>query len=82
MTFSHELVIRGMRAEEALPTLDTFVDEAILLGVDQVKVIHGKGHGILRDLLRNHLWGHPHIAKIEDDHADRGGSGISIVTFK
>jgi DNA mismatch repair protein MutS2 len=82
MTFKHELVIRGMRAEEALPTLDTFVDEAILLGMDQVKVIHGKGHGILRDLLRNHLSRHPHIAKIEDDHADRGGSGISIVTFK
>lgn len=80
--FSHELSIRGMRAEEALPAVDAFVDEAILLGMDQVRVVHGKGHGILREMIRTHLKGHPHIARIEDDHVDRGGSGISIVTFK
>lgn len=80
--YSHDLVIQGMRAEEALPKIDTFIDESIMLGVNQVKVIHGKGHGILRDLLRNHLSDHPGIGHIEDEHADRGGSGISIVTFK
>jgi len=80
--FSHEVTIRGMRVEEALPKIDHFVDEAILVGADQVKVVHGKGHGVLRDVLRNHLRDHPHIAKIEDEHADRGGSGISIVTLK
>ncbi|MCP4460666.1 MAG: endonuclease MutS2 [Cytophagales bacterium] len=80
--FTHELVIRGMRAEEALPRIDSFVDESIMLGVNQVKVVHGKGHGILRDLLRNHLSDHPSIGKVEDEHADRGGSGISVVTFK
>lgn len=80
--FSHELSIRGMRVEEALPKIDAFVDEAIVLGISQVKVIHGKGYGILRDLLRNHLSDHPSIEKIEDEHIDRGGSGISILTFK
>ncbi len=80
--FSHELTIRGMRAEEALPRIDSFFDEAIMLGIRQVKVVHGKGHGILRDLLRNHLGDHPNVSTIEDDHADRGGSGISIVTLK
>lgn len=82
LDFSHELTIRGMRAEEALPALDTFVDQAILLGVNEVRVLHGKGHGILRDLVRTHFRGHPHVMKIEDGHADRGGSGISIVTLK
>ena len=82
LEFSHELTIRGMRAEEALPALDTFVDQAILLGVNEVRVVHGKGFGILRDLVRTHFRGHPHVMKIEDGHADRGGSGISIVTLK
>ena len=80
--FTHELDIRGERAEVALPTIDSFVDDAIVLGVREVRVIHGKGHGILRELLRNHLSDHPTIASIADEHADRGGSGISILTFK
>lgn len=80
--FSHELTIRGLRAEEALPKIDAFVDEAIMHGINEVKVVHGKGYGILRDLLRSHLSDHPGIGKIEDEHADRGGSGISIVTLK
>ena len=80
--FSHELDIRGERAEVALPTIDSFVDDAIVLGVREVRVIHGKGHGILRELLRNHLSDHPTIDTISDEHADRGGSGISILTFK
>ena len=80
--FSHELTIRGLRAEEALPKIDAFVDEAIMHGINEVKVVHGKGYGILRDLLRNHLIDHPGIGKVEDEYADRGGSGISIVTLK
>ncbi len=81
-TFSHELSIIGMRGEEALPKLDSFIDNAIVLGVNEVRIIHGKGHGILRDLVRSQLKTHPNIVDIKDDHADRGGSGISIVTFK
>ena len=80
--FSHELTIRGLRAEEALPKIDAFFDEAIMHGINEVKVVHGKGHGVLRELLRNHLSDHPGIGKIADEHADRGGSGISIVTLK
>jgi len=80
--FSHELSIKGMRVEEALPKIDHFVDEAILLGADEIKVAHGKGHGILRDALRTHLKGHPYITAILDEHADRGGSGVSVITLK
>lgn len=82
MDFSHELTLIGMRAEEALPKLDSFVDQAIMTGANEVRIVHGKGHGILRDLVRNHLSHHPHIVSISDDHVDRGGSGISILRFR
>lgn len=81
-SFSHELSIIGMRGEEALPKLDSFIDNAIMLGVNEVRIIHGKGHGILRDLVRGQLKDHPHVMDVQDDHADRGGSGISIVSFR
>lgn len=82
LDFSHELSILGMRAEQALPALDGFIDKAIMIGVNEARVLHGKGHGILRDLVRNHLSDHPHIESVSDEHVDRGGSGISIVKFR
>ena len=81
MDFTHELSIIGMRGEEALPKLDSFIDNAIMPGVNDVRIVHGKGHGILRDLVRKHLSDHPHITSIKDEHADRGGSGISLISF-
>ncbi|MEM6643025.1 MAG: endonuclease MutS2 [Bacteroidota bacterium] len=77
--FQHELTIRGMRAEEAMGKVETFLDEALLLGVDQVRIVHGKGSGVLRDLVRNISRSHPSVSSVEDEHADRGGAGISIV---
>ncbi len=82
MNFSHELSIIGMRGEEALPALDSFIDKAIMLGVNEVRIVHGKGHGILRDLVRKQLSDHPHISEIKDEHVERGGSGISVVSFE
>ena len=82
MEFSHDLDIRGRRAEETFGLIEEFVDHAIMLGIDQVRVIHGKGHGVLRELVRNHLKGNPHIGTLSDEHEDRGGSGITIVSLK
>ncbi len=81
-TFSHELSLRGMRADEALGKVESFIDEALLLGVDEVKIIHGKGHGVLREIVRNYTKDHPGIESVSDEHADRGGDGISIVKLK
>ena len=53
--FSHKLDIRGSRAEEVLPKLDKYLDEAILLGAKELHILHGKGNGVLRELVRNHL---------------------------
>ncbi len=80
--FNGELDIRGVRAEEALPLVDEYIDQALLLGTDQVRILHGKGHGILRDLIRNHLKGHSSVQKTTDEHIDFGGSGITVVTFR
>ena len=80
--FEHEISIRGMRADEAMSKVETFIDEALLVGVDEVRIVHGKGHGVLREIVRNITKGHPSIASVEDEHADRGGAGISIIKLQ
>ncbi|MEP1032775.1 endonuclease MutS2 [Ekhidna sp.] len=80
--FEHEISIRGMRADEAMNRIETFIDEALLVGVDEVRIVHGKGHGVLREIVRNVTKGHPSIASVEDEHADRGGAGISIIKLQ
>lgn len=80
--FNGEVDIRGMRAEEALSRVDEYIDQALLLGTDQVRIIHGKGHGILREVIRTHLKGHSSVAQAVDEHIEFGGSGITLVTFR
>ncbi len=80
--FNAEVDVRGMRAEEALMKVDEYIDSALLLGTDQVRIIHGKGHGILRDVIRTHLKGHNSIGSAVDEHVEMGGSGITLVTFR
>ncbi|WP_436517206.1 endonuclease MutS2 [Ekhidna sp. To15] len=80
--FDHEISIRGMRADEAMSKVETFIDEALLVGVDEIRIVHGKGHGVLREIVRNVTKGHPSIASVEDEHADRGGAGISIIKLQ
>ncbi len=79
--FKGELDIRGVRAEEALGKVDEYLDQALILGTDQVRILHGKGHGILRELIRNHLKGHNSIASAVDEHIEFGGSGVTVITF-
>lgn len=81
-SFTHELSIIGLRADEALGKIETFIDEALLLGVDEVRIVHGKGHGVLREIVRNYTKDHSSVANVADEHADRGGSGISIVKLQ
>ncbi|GAB3693708.1 endonuclease MutS2 [Spirosoma flavus] len=80
--FSFNLDIRGKRGEEALGEVDRFVDDALVLGYPELRIVHGKGDGILRTLIRNHLRGYKQVARMEDEHADRGGAGVTIVKMK
>jgi len=82
MNFSFNLDMRGKRGEEALGLVDQFMDNAIMLGYDEIRIVHGKGDGILRTLVRNHLRGYSHVAEMYDEHADRGGAGVTIVKLK
>ncbi|WP_114752408.1 endonuclease MutS2 [Pleomorphovibrio marinus] len=79
--FSPNLDIRGKRAEEVLSLLQPFIDDANMLGLSDLRVIHGKGNGVLRDLTRNLLKKMPAVMKAEDEHADRGGAGVTLVTL-
>ncbi|KQC01224.1 endonuclease MutS2 [Pedobacter sp. Hv1] len=77
--FKPELDLRGMRGENALQEVENYLDKAIMLGFPSVKLIHGKGDGILRKLIRDYLKKFKEVTKVEDEHADRGGDGITYV---
>ncbi|MTI21378.1 endonuclease MutS2, partial [Fulvivirga sp. RKSG066] len=77
--FSTTLDLRGKRGEEALPMVDKFIDDALLFSANEVKILHGKGNGILKDMIRQHLKGAPYITSMHDEHIDHGGAGITVI---
>lgn len=79
LTFKHEIDIRGLRAEEAMAQVRDFVEQAIVLGVSDIQILHGKGSGILRSQIRDFLKIEPMVTRFEDAHADRGGAGITVI---
>ncbi|GAB3934516.1 endonuclease MutS2 [Larkinella terrae] len=79
MNFSFNLDIRGQRGEEAMVELDNFINNGLMLGYPELRIVHGKGDGILRTLVRNHLRTFPQVVSMQDEHADRGGAGVTVV---
>ncbi len=77
--FRQELDVRGMRADEALNQVQYFIDDAILVGASQVRILHGKGNGILRQLIRQYLGSVPNVTNYRDEHVQFGGAGITVV---
>ncbi len=77
--FKSELDVRGERTEEALTQVQYFIDDAILVGVSQVRILHGKGNGILRQMIRQYLSTLSNVRSFHDEHVQFGGSGITIV---
>ncbi|MBB6461594.1 endonuclease MutS2 [Flammeovirga kamogawensis] len=80
--FNSQLDLRGKRAEEVMYDLDDFMDSAIMLGETSVRIVHGKGTGALREVVRNHLRTFKGIKNVSDDHPDRGGAGVTVVTLR
>lgn len=80
--FSPELNIIGTRGDEAMRRLDLFIDDAYLLGVKQVRIVHGKGYGILRTLVRDSLNRNPLVSSVQNEQIEFGGDGASIVMMK
>ncbi|MBQ3173571.1 MAG: Smr/MutS family protein [Alistipes sp.] len=82
LNFRDTIDVRGMRAVEALEAVEDLVDDALMVGVGSVTILHGKGTGALKEEIRRYLRTVKDVATIADDHADRGGAGITLVTFK
>ncbi len=78
-SFFPSIDIRGKRAEEALVEVEKFIDKALMMGFSQLRILHGKGDGILRKIIRESLRKYKEVKSIEDEHVDFGGDGISIV---
>ena len=82
LNFRDHIDVRGMRAAEALDAVQDFVDDALMVGVGSVSILHGKGTGALKEEIRRYLRTVSEVESAKDEHADRGGAGITIVTFK
>ena len=82
LNFSTEIDIRGARLNDAVETVTRYVDDAIMLGVSTVRIIHGKGTGVLRDELQKLIRTIPGVATVRDEHIQFGGTGVTIVTFE
>ena len=76
--FRQELDVRGMRGDEALNAVTHFIDDAILTDMSQVRILHGKGDGILRQLVRQYLATVPNVKSFRDEHVQFGGAGITV----
>ena len=81
-SFSQEIDVRGMRGDEAMNAVQYFIDDAILVGVTQVRILHGKGNGILRQLIRQYLNTVPNVLSARDEHVQFGGAGITVVELE
>jgi DNA mismatch repair protein MutS2 len=77
--FHQDLDIRGMRGDEALDAVSHFMDDAILIGINRVRILHGKGDGILRTLIRQYLSSLPNVTHFADENVQFGGAGITVV---
>jgi DNA mismatch repair protein MutS2 len=81
-SFSAELDLRGRRGEDALQEVEKYLDRSVMMGFPFIKIIHGKGDGILRKIIREYLKKYSQVTRVEDEHPDRGGDGISYVYLK
>lgn len=79
LSFREELDVRGMRAVDAIQAVDFFVDEALQVGSERVKVLHGTGTGALRQSVREWLATSPHVKRFQDEDVRFGGAGITVV---
>ena len=77
--FSPTIDIRGERLEQALNIIISFIDDAIMVGVSEVRILHGKGNGILREEIRKYLKTIGGVTSFRDEHIEMGGSGITVV---
>ena len=79
LNFKPSIDVRGMHLEEAIPAVTAFIDDAMMVGVSEVSILHGKGAGVLKEEIRKFLKITPGVVSFADEHVERGGSGITVV---
>ncbi len=79
LNFKQDIDVRGMRGDEAVNAVTYFIDDAILVGMPRVRILHGTGTGILRQLIRQYLATVPNVSHYRDEHVQFGGAGITVV---
>ena len=79
LNFKQDLDVRGMRGDEAIQAVTYFIDDAILVGMSRVRILHGTGTGILRTLIRQYLQTVAGVKHFQDEHVQFGGAGITVV---
>ena len=67
------------RGDDAVNTVMHFIDDSILIGMSRVRILHGTGNGILRQLIRQYLGTVPNVSRFRDEHVQFGGAGITVV---
>ena len=77
--FHQDIDVRGMRGDEAIDAVMHFIDDAILIGMSRVRILHGTGTGVLRQLIRQYLRTIPNVSHFRDEHVQFGGAGITVV---
>lgn len=77
--FTQQIDVRGMRVSEALEQVQEFIDDTIMLGISEVRILHGKGTGALKEEIRKYLRAIPLVASAKDEHEQQGGAGITVV---
>lgn len=82
LNFKMELDVRGQRVNEALENVMHYIDDAIMLNVTSVRIIHGKGTGALREEIQKFLKATPGVESAKDESVQLGGSGVTVVTFE
>lgn len=81
-SFKPEMDLRGVRAEEAMSRTESFIDKAIMLNHAHLRIVHGKGNGVLREVIRNTLRNFREVESFEDEHADLGGDGVTLIRMR
>ena len=82
LNFRQDLDVRGMRGDEAINAVTYFIDDAILVGMSRVRILHGTGSGVLRQIIRQYLATVPNVSHFRDEHVQFGGAGITVVDLE
>jgi DNA mismatch repair protein MutS2 len=82
LNFKPNVDLRGKRAEEVMSFMMSWIDEALLIGVKELEILHGTGNGILRSIIRDYLSSIDEVQSYKDAHVDNGGSGKTLIVLR